>query len=186
MYGCGGVGLSAVMIASALGARVIAVDRSAAALSLAREFGAEVTLESGDDSASRIRDITGGGARVSLDAVGSTATAIASIESLRPRGRHIQVGLLLGDDAAPALPMGQVIAKELEIYGSHGMAARDYPGMLDLVASGALRPERLVGDVIGLEAAGAALAAMSAPAPGRGVTVIRIDDGAATRRERLR
>lgn len=186
VYGCGGAGLSAVMIASALGARVIAVDRSAAALSLARAFGAEVTLEAGDDSASRIRDITGGGAHVSLDAVGSAATAIASVESLRPRGRHIQVGLLLSDDAAPALPMGQVIAKELEIYGCHGMAARDYPSMLSLVASGALRPDRLVGDVIGLEGAGAALAAMSAPAPGRGVTVISMEDDATTRSERLR
>ena len=130
VYGCGGVGLSAVMIASALGARVIAVDRSAAALGLAQEFGAEVILEARDDTASRIVELTGGGVSVSLDAVGSTRTAIASIASLRPRGRHVQVGLLLGEDAAPRLPMGQVIAKELEIYGSHGMAARDYPGML--------------------------------------------------------
>lgn len=174
VYGCGGVGLSAVMIASALGARVIAVDRSTAALSLAAEFGAEVRLEAGDDAALRILEITGGGVSVSLDAVGSTATAVASISSLRPRGRHIQVGLLLGTDAAPALPMGQVIAKELEIYGSHGMAARDYAGMLELVASGALQPERLVGEVIGLAEAGAALAGMSAPASGHGVTVIQL------------
>jgi len=98
--------------------------------------------------------------------------AVAAIASLRPRGRHVQVGLLLGDDASPALPMGQVIAKELEIYGSHGMAARDYPRMLDLVASGAVRPDLLVGEVIGLADAGAALAAMSSPTAGGGVTVI--------------
>jgi D-arabinose 1-dehydrogenase-like Zn-dependent alcohol dehydrogenase len=174
VYGCGGVGLSAVMIAVALGARVIAVDRSNAALARARELGAEVVLEAGDDAASRVVLVTGGGAAVSLDAVGSPTTAAASLSSLRPRGRHVQVGLLLGDDASPALPMGQVIAKELEIYGSHGMAARDYPGMLALVSSGALRPDRLVGDVIGLSEAGSALAAMSAPAPGHGVTVVRM------------
>ena len=174
VYGCGGVGLSAVMIASALGARVIAVDRSSSALGLARDLGAEMTLAAHEDVVSRIRDATGGGVAVSLDAVGSSETAVASISSLRPRGRHVQVGLLLGKDSAPALPMGQVIAKELEIYGSHGMAARDYPGMLDFVASGAVDPDRLIGDVIGLAEAGAALAAMSGPASGVGMTVVRV------------
>jgi D-arabinose 1-dehydrogenase-like Zn-dependent alcohol dehydrogenase len=174
VYGCGGVGLSAVMIASALGARVIAVDRSPTALALAREVGAALTFEAGEDTPERIVAATGGGAHVSLDAVGSATTASASIASLRPRGRHVQVGLLLGADAAPALPMGRVIAHELEIHGSHGMAARDYPAMLELVASGILRPDRLVGDVIGLAGAGDALAAMSTPAPGHGVTVVRI------------
>ena len=174
VYGCGGVGLSAVMIASALGARVIAVDRSPAARERAREFGAEILLEADDDTVRRIREFTGDGASVSLDAVGRAATAVASIASLRPRGRHVQVGLLLGDDAAPALPMGQVIAKELEIYGSHGMAARDYPRMLELVASGVVRPDLLVGEVIALADAGAALAAMGSPTAGRGVTVIEM------------
>lgn len=176
VYGCGGVGLAAVMIASAQGARVIAVDRSPAALRRAAGFGAEVVMEAAEDTAARVVELVGG-VSVSVDAVGSTATAIASISSLRPRGRHIQVGLLLGADAAPALPMGQVIAKELEIYGSHGMAARDYPGMLELVASGALRPDLLVGDVIELADAGRALAAMGEPAQGRGVTVIRMPAG---------
>ena len=174
VYGCGGVGLSVVMIAAALGARVVAVDRSVAALALAEDFGAEVTLEADERSAARVVEVTGGGAAVSLDAVGSSVTAVASIASLRPRGRHIQVGLLLGEHAAPAIPMGRVIAQELEIYGSHGMAARDYPAMLQFVASGAVRPDRLVGAVIGLEDAGAALAAMSEPAAGHGVTVVRI------------
>ncbi len=174
VHGCGGVGLSAVMIAAALGARVIAVDRSHAALARARELGAEVTLDADDDPAGRIRAVTGDGAAVSLDAVGSPPAAVASIWSLRPRGRHVQIGLLLGDDADVALPMGRIIANELEIYGSHGMAARDYAGMLHLVASGALRPDRLVGEVIGLADAGAALAAMSAPSPGHGVTVVEL------------
>ena len=110
----------------------------------------------------------------SIDAVGSTETAVASVSCLRPRGRHIQVGLLLGDHATPPLPMGQVVAKELSIHGSHGMAARDYPPMLDLVASGAVQPRRLVGPVIGLHEAGAALAQMSQPAATAGVTVVRL------------
>lgn len=175
VHGCGGVGLSAVMIAAALGARVVAVDVSESALALAAELGAEVLVAGGPDAVRRIVDATGGGAHVSLDAVGCTDTAVASVSCLRPRGRHVQVGLLLGEHATPALPMGLVVAKELEIYGSHGMSARDYPAMLDLVASGALRPDRLVGTVIGLGDAGAALAAMSRPATTAGVTVIRLD-----------
>lgn len=174
VYGCGGVGLSAVMIASALGSRVIAVDRSEAARERAREFGADAVLEASDETPARVIALTGGGASVSLDAVGSSATAVASISSLRPRGRHVQVGLLLGDDAAPPVPMGRVIAHELEIHGSHGMAARDYAGMMELVAAGAVQPERLVGTVVGLEDAGRALAAMDGMPQGSGMTVVDV------------
>jgi len=175
VHGCGGVGLSAVMIATALGARVVAVDLSSAALQRARELGAEVLVFGGDSATRRVVEVTGGGASVSVDAVGSTSTALASVNCLRPRGRHVQIGLLLGRHATPPLPMDRVIAKELEIYGSHGMAARDYPALLDLVASGAVRPDRLVGQVIGLEEAGSALAAMSSPPTTAGITVIRLD-----------
>jgi D-arabinose 1-dehydrogenase-like Zn-dependent alcohol dehydrogenase len=177
VHGCGGVGLSAVMISAALGARVVAVDVSEPALALAAELGAEVLVEGGPDAVRRVVDATGGGARVSLDAVGSSDTAVASVSCLRPRGRHVQVGLLLGEHATPPLPMGAVVAKELEIHGSHGMSARDYPAMLDLVASGAVRPDLLIGAVIGLADAGEALAAMSRPATTAGVTVVRLGPG---------
>jgi alcohol dehydrogenase len=96
------------------------------------------------------------------------------VRSLRPRGRHVQVGLLLGEHATPPLPMGVVVGRELEIHGSHGMAARDYPAMLDLVASGGVPLDRLVGSAIGLGEAGAALAAMGGPSAGAGVTVVRL------------
>ena len=175
VHGCGGVGLSAVMIASALGARVVAVDLSESALRLAAELGAAVLIEGGQDAARRVLDATGGGAHVSLDAVGSPDTAVASVCSLRPRGRHVQVGLLLGEQSTPPLPMDVVVARELSIHGSHGMAAADYPAMLELVASAALRPDLLVGSVIGLADAGAALAAMSHPATTAGVTVVRME-----------
>ena len=103
------------------------------------------------------------------------ATAVASVRCLRRRGRHVQVGLLLGQESTPPIPMDQVLAKELDIYGSHGMAARDYPGMLELVARGRVAPRRLVGSVIGLDEAGEALAAMSRPARQAGMTVIVLD-----------
>jgi D-arabinose 1-dehydrogenase-like Zn-dependent alcohol dehydrogenase len=176
VHGCGGVGLSAVMIGAALGARVLAVDVSAAALARARELGAEAVVDAvvdaaGPDLAVAIGELTGGGAHVSIDALGSPAVTAESVRCLRRRGRHIQVGLLPGGPVP--LPMDLVIARELEIYGSHGMAARDYPAMMRLIADGTLQPGRLVGEVIALGDVGRALAAMDGPA-GAGMTVVRL------------
>jgi alcohol dehydrogenase len=174
IHGCGGVGLSAVMIAVALGAHVVVADRSDTALARAGELGAEVLLTSDDSVSAHITEVTGGGAHVSVDAVGSLPTALASVNGLRPRGRHVQVGLLFGTDSTPPLPMARIVANELEIYGSHGMAASAYPPLLELIASGAVQPGRLVNNVIGLDDAGAALAAMSEPAIRAGITVVRL------------
>lgn len=176
VYGCGGVGLSAVMIAVALGARVVAVDVSPAARAMAAELGAEAAVDPGalHDVAAELVAATGGGARVSLDAVGSPATASASMRCLRPGGRHVQVGLLLGPNAQLPVPMDRVVSAELEILGSHGMPSRDYPAMLSMVASGVLRPEALVTRVIGLAEAGAALAAMGLAPQSPGMTVVAV------------
>ena len=176
VHGCGGVGLSAVMIGTALGARVIAVDVSEGALARARELGAEAVVDAGrtSDTATVIREITQGGARVSIDALGDETTAVASVRCLRPRGRHVQVGLLLGSASTPPIPMDVVVARELEIYGSHGMAAHEYPAMLAAVADGSLRPGLLLGEVIGLDRAGEALAAMDLPSLSAGMTVIEL------------
>ena len=176
VHGCGGVGLSAVMIGHALGARVIAVDVADSALTRAQELGAEhvVNATTHADTAATIRQLTGGGAHVSVDALGTPATAVASVSSLRRRGRHVQVGLLLGDNSTPPLPMDRVIAHELEIYGSHGMAAHEYAPMLALIADGKLRPDLLVGEVLPLDQAGVALAAMDRPATSSGMTVISL------------
>jgi alcohol dehydrogenase len=174
VHGCGGVGLSAVMIGAALGARVIAVDIVPAALDKARSLGADAvinTVEDGDPAAA-VHEMTGGGAHVSVDALGSPATAVASVRCLRRRGRHVQIGLLLGPSSTPPIPMDLVIARELEIHGSHGMAAHEYPAMLALVADGTLRPDLLVGTVIGLADAGPALAAMDGAPAAAGMTVI--------------
>jgi alcohol dehydrogenase len=161
------------MIGTALGARVVAVDVSAAALSRARELGASFTVDAGlADPAVEIAEITRGGAHVSMDAFGSPATAASSVRCLRRRGRHVQVGLLLSGPTP--IPMDLVVARELEIFGSHGMAARDYPPMMTMVADGTLRPGLLVGKVIGLAETGRALAAMDGPADTAGMTVIRL------------
>jgi alcohol dehydrogenase len=177
VHGCGGVGLSAVMIAAAHGGRVVAVDLAPAALAAATALGAEAVVNAGElpagqDPATAIRDMTGGGAHLSIDALGSVATSLGSVASLRKRGRHVQVGLMLGDAAAAPVPMNTIMARELELIGSHGMAAAEYPPMLDEIIAGALDPGRLVGATIGLDAAPAALAAMGRPATTAGITVI--------------
>ena len=173
VHGCGGVGLSAIMIAAALGAQVVAVDISAERLALARTLGATVTINAtqAGDVAAAVREATGGGAHVSLDALGSAQTCLSSIAGLRKRGRHIQVGLMLAEHRHAAIPMDRVIADELEILGSHGMQAHRYDAMLAMIASGQLRPELLVGQRISLDEAPAALADLSS-FRGAGVTVI--------------
>ncbi|HZC25376.1 MAG TPA: zinc-dependent alcohol dehydrogenase family protein [Actinopolymorphaceae bacterium] len=184
VHGCGGAGLSAVQIAAAAGARVVAVDVSTAALELARELGAAETVDAAGmagasdvpgEVASVVADVTGGGAHVSLDCFGSPATCAASVLSLRRRGRHVQVGLM---PAGPApVPMDRVIAWELELAGSHGMQAHEYPTLLAMVAAGRLRPDLLVRRRIRLEDIPDALAAMSVaspspPAPGVTVALV--------------
>lgn len=123
------------------------------------------------DTAAAVRELTGGGAHLSLDALGSPVTCAASVGSLRRRGRHVQVGLLPSPDGTTPVPLARAIALELELLGSHGMAAHAYPGMLELVESGLLRPDLLVTRTIGLDAAPEALTALGT-APGAGVTVI--------------
>jgi D-arabinose 1-dehydrogenase-like Zn-dependent alcohol dehydrogenase len=175
VFGCGGVGLSATMIAAARGARVIAVDVSRTALELAAECGAhELVDASATDAVERIRLATGGGADLAIDALGSADTCRASVLSLRRRGRHVQVGLLVGADSAAGVPMDRVIAYELELYGSHGMAAADYPAMLGEITTGTLQPGSLVTGRIGLDelaGAGGALATMG-DAPPTGTLVV--------------
>ncbi|MFI6759834.1 zinc-dependent alcohol dehydrogenase family protein [Micromonospora sp. NPDC050417] len=176
VYGCGGVGLSAVMIAAASGARVVAVDVSESALALARECGAAATVNVANLTgparvAEAVRGLTGGGAHLSVDALGSHDTCVAGIRSLRRQGRHVQVGLLPAVLGAPALPMDLVIAGELEVRGSHGMAAHAYPALLGLITGGVLDPGRLVTRTLTLDEAPEALATMDRPGTA-GITLV--------------
>jgi alcohol dehydrogenase len=163
VHGCGGVGLSAVMIAASMGARVIAVDIDAEVLELADEVGAAAVINASENDAvvDQILALTGRGADVSLDALGSVITSTNSILCLRKRGRHVQVGLLAGDDHRPQIPMEYVIGKELEIVGSHGLQAHRYEEMLELISTRQLEPQRLIGKTVSLEEAPKELPRMS-------------------------
>jgi D-arabinose 1-dehydrogenase-like Zn-dependent alcohol dehydrogenase len=162
VHGCGGVGLSAVQIASAQGANVIAVDVSDDKLEAAKKEGAaHVINASKDEPIGAIMGLTGGGAHVSIDALGVAATCRNSVMSVRKRGRHVQVGLTSGAEKGEiALPIDIIVLKEVQILGSLGMQAPHFAGMLRMVEAGRLNPGKLVSKTIGLEEASAVLEAM--------------------------
>jgi alcohol dehydrogenase len=171
IYGCGGVGLSAVMIAKAYGAIVFAADINDGALEVAASLGAQTINSRTTDPVAFLQNL--GGADVAVDALGSELTAGASVLSLARGGRHLQLGLLLTPNSLTAMPMARVIAWELTLLGSHGMAARDYPEMLALVASGALDPSLLVKREVGIEEGAIALADLDSQSAA-GITIIRV------------
>lgn len=163
IHGCGGVGLSAVMIANAIGAYVIAIDIDDQTLALAKSLGANTVINSRnyEDIVQHVRDLTKGGVHVSLDALGSAETCFNSIANLRKRGKHIQVGLMTGDHQHPKVPMDRVLADELEIIGSHGMQAYKYTEMLNMIRNGMLHPDKLIEKTISLEEGAIALPKMN-------------------------
>jgi len=174
VHGCGGVGLSAVMIGAAVGASVLAIDVNDKALELARSFGATETLNvAGLPSVGEaVRDLTRGGAHVSIDALGITETFHNSIRGLRKLGRHVQIGMPLGRHAEPSIPLLELVySRQIVIMGTRGIAASRFPALFALIASGRIDPSRLVTKRIPLEEAGSALAAMDSYS-GAGITVI--------------
>jgi len=173
VHGCGGVGLSAIMIAAAAGANVIAVDIDDEKLKLAKEVGANILINARkvENVSEKVKRTTVRGAHISIDALGSQETCFNSISCLRKRGKHIQVGLMTGDHKHPKIPMDKVVANELEIIGSHGMQAFRYTEMFKMIKTGKLKPELLVGKTISLEEAPEALINMD-KFTNVGVTVI--------------
>ncbi|MEN8238953.1 MAG: zinc-dependent alcohol dehydrogenase family protein [Actinomycetota bacterium] len=173
IWGCGGVGLSAVMIAAAMGATVVAIDIDQGALALARRFGAAHVVRSDKepDAAATVSDLLDGGAEVSIDALGSVETAVSSVRSLRKRGKHVQVGLMIGDASHPVVPMWQLHSNEIEMHGVHGMQAWQYPEMLEMIGAGDVDPGALVTDTVDLRGGIRHLMSME-QFPGTGFVVI--------------
>jgi alcohol dehydrogenase len=173
VHGCGGVGLSAVMIANTLGAKVVAIDIADEKLKFAESIGAAAVVNSKKvaNVVEAVKEITKGGANVSLDALGHPETCFNSIANLRKRGRHLQVGIMEAQFRNPQIPMDLVMSHELEIIGSHGMQAHKYPEMLEMIRLGKLQPEKLIGKTISLEESIEELVQMN-NFSGTGVTVI--------------
>lgn len=174
VHGCGGVGLSAIKIATAMGAQTIAVDVSDKALELARALGATRTLNARSTAnvGEAVRDMSRGGAHVSADAVGTTAALHNSLASLRKLGRHVQIGMPTEQHAEPTIKMLDLIyARQLSLIGTRGMAANKFAALFQMIESGALSLEGLVTNRIALEDAGDALQALDV-GDSAGVTVI--------------
>lgn len=172
VHGTGGIGLSVLLIARALGARVVVVDVVPERLAHALALGAEAAVNAREgDVAARIVEITGGGAQVSVEALGSEATANASLMCLAPLGRHVQVGLPTGHTAVMQINMNAVYMKQLSLFGTRGMPSWRYPALLSLIETGRLDVRPIVAREVPLSAASAELAAFDAPMP-PGVAVI--------------
>jgi len=152
VWGCGGVGLSAIMIAKGLGARVVAVDIEDDKLEFARSLGADALVNSKNvaNAVDAVKDVVDGGAHVSIDALGHPSLAFDSISCLRKRGKHIQVGIMEAGEHRTAIPMNLVIGRELEILGSHGMQAHKYAEMFEMIRDGRLEPKKLIGKTVTL------------------------------------
>ncbi len=174
VHGAGGVGLSAIMIGAALGAQILAIDVNDQALGIAAELGAGTVLnvDGLDRVGERVREITGGGAHVSIDALGITETFHNSIAGLRKMGRHVQIGMPLGRHAEPSLPLLELVyARQISIMGTRGIAASRFPALFDLIGTGKIDPARLVTRRIGLAETGAVIEGMNGYS-GHGIVVI--------------
>ncbi len=172
VWGTGGIGLSALLLGKALGARVVVVDVVAEKLSHAKALGAEAAIDaSAGDPAAEIRAVTGGGAHVAVEALGITETARNALLCLRKFGRMVQVGMPAGSHITMPLPMDAVYSGQLALFGTRGMPAHRYPGLVSLIETGQVDLTPLIARRVGLSEASAELAAFDHPAP-PGVAVI--------------
>ena len=170
IHGTGGIGLSALLLAKMLGAQVVVVDVVADKLEHAKGLGADAAVDASKENvAEAIRDITGGGAQVSIEALGIAQTTNASVECLATLGRHVHVGMPSGDGMME-LNIRAIYMKQLSFYGTRGMPSWKYPRLLDMIERGAVDLSPMVAREIPLSQASAELQAMMGPtAPGTAV-----------------
>ncbi|PKP74441.1 MAG: alcohol dehydrogenase [Alphaproteobacteria bacterium HGW-Alphaproteobacteria-6] len=172
VFGSGGVGLAALLLGRAIGARVVMVDVVPEKLAHARAQGAEAVVNAAEtDAAEAVREITGGGAHVAVEALGIAETTASALKSLRRLGRMVQIGMPAGKHTRMLLPMDALYSGQLAVFGTRGMPAWRYPSLFALIASGRVDLSPMIARRVTLSAASAELAAFDAPAP-PGVAVI--------------
>lgn len=165
VHGTGGIGLATLLLAKMLGARVVVVDIVEEKLEHARQHGADATVNAANsDVAAAIKDITGGGADVSVEALGIEVTTNASVDCLATLGRHVQVGMPAGSGQMQ-INMRAIYSKQLAFFGTRGMPAWKYPSLLDFIERGAVDISPMVAREIPLSGASAELRAMKGPTP---------------------
>ena len=170
VHGTGGIGLSALLLAKMLGAQVVAVDVVDEKLDHAKGLGADATVNASKENvADAIRDITDGGAHVSIEALGIEQTTNASVECLATLGRHVHVGMPAGSGMMQ-INMRAIYSKQLSFFGTRGMPSWKYPTLLSMIERGAVDLSPMVAREVPLSAASAELRAMSGPtSPGTAV-----------------
>jgi D-arabinose 1-dehydrogenase-like Zn-dependent alcohol dehydrogenase len=163
VYGCGGIGLAAIHIASAIGARVIAITRSEEKLLKAQELGASFVVNAAKENpVEAVLEITKGGSHVAVDAVGEAVTCRNAIQSLKARGRLLQIGMTSQQEQGEiAIPIDLMIVKELSLLGSLGMPPIRYQAMISMVTDGKLKPGSLVTKTVDIEEASKIIVSMS-------------------------
>lgn len=172
IFGGGGVGLSAMLLGRALGARTIIVDVVEEKLAFARSLGADATFNpTTTDVPAAIRALTGGGAHVAIEALGIAATTIGALTSLRKLGRMVQIGMPAGAHTQMTLPMDAVYSGQLAIFGTRGMPAWRYPSLLNVIEAGLVDLNPLVSRKVALSQASGELSLFDKAAP-PGVAVI--------------
>jgi len=161
VFGCGGVGINVVQTAAAAGGSVVAVDILDGKLEKARELGARHTINAGgmEEKAllKEIRAATGGGADVAIEAIGNPKTIELASASVKPGGRHVQVGYT---HQPVSLNAARLMFREIEIKGSLGCRPVDYPKIMEMVKSGKIQLEPVVTHRFPLEEINEAFALM--------------------------
>ncbi|MCB1329266.1 MAG: zinc-dependent alcohol dehydrogenase family protein [Maritimibacter sp.] len=172
VWGGGGVGLSALLLGRALGARVAVMDVVPEKLAYARDLGADLVLDASDaDVLERLKAATGGGAHVAVEALGIEETTVNAMKSLRKLGRMVQIGMPAGEHATMSLPWDLLYSGQLALYGTRGMPGHRYPSLFNLIAGGHVDLAPLIARRVALSEASAELAAFDGPTP-PGVAVI--------------
>ena len=155
VIGAGGLGMSAIQLATHLGAsQVIAVDRDAKKLALAAQFGAtpvsaaDLTV---DQVVAAVRDASNGrGVNVALELVGSVDTVQVSLKALAPLGRAAVVGL--NNVAVPVDSYRDIIGREAELIGSNDHLRSELEELMALAAAGHLDLRHVVTNTVPLDA----------------------------------
>jgi propanol-preferring alcohol dehydrogenase len=156
VVGAGGVGTSAIQIAAAMGALVVAIDTKDSALQSVRKLGASHVINSADlstqDVRDRVKELVGSkGADVAIDAMGGTNSTLNALHSLAKGGRLCVAGLTTQDDHGEiSIPVDQLVFNEWSLVGTLGNPHSDYPELLRLVDSGKLQPGKLITEEVAL------------------------------------
>jgi alcohol dehydrogenase len=156
VHGCGGVGLSAVHIADALGANVVAIDLAEEKLERAADLGADETVDvTGVEDVPRA--VTGHtpnnrGVEVSVDALGIAETCRNSVNSLGKGGQNLQIGLTTSEEQGEvSLPVDRIVMEEREFVGSFGMPPHEYEEIFSMMERDKIDPGRIVSKTVALE-----------------------------------